>query len=77
MALATGCRAASRGRSSGDHCAALPGLNDGDDPSGYRLKDAVDYVVNEVHRLELDNVTLVAHSSVSNRSLFLGRTTAC
>ncbi|WP_040830057.1 alpha/beta fold hydrolase [Nocardia jiangxiensis] len=40
----------------------LPGLGDGDDPSGYRLRDAVDYIVDEVRRLELDNVTLVAHS---------------
>lgn len=40
----------------------LPGLGDGDDPSGYKLADAVDYVVNEVRRLELDKVTLVAHS---------------
>lgn len=40
----------------------LPGLNDGDDPSGYRLTDAVDYVVNEVRRLELPDVILVAHS---------------
>lgn len=40
----------------------LPGLGDGDDPSGYQLGDAVDYIVNEVRRLELDNVVLVAHS---------------
>ena len=40
----------------------LPGLGDGDDPSGFRLTHAVDYVVNEVRRLELDNVILVAHS---------------
>lgn len=40
----------------------LPGLGDGDDPSGYKLRDAVDYVVNEVRRLELDDVILVAHS---------------
>jgi pimeloyl-ACP methyl ester carboxylesterase len=40
----------------------LPGLGDGDDPSGHRLSDAVDYVVNQVRHLELDNVTFVAHS---------------
>ncbi|WP_233147912.1 alpha/beta fold hydrolase [Mycobacterium sp. IS-836] len=40
----------------------LPGLGDGDDPSGYRLRDAVHCVVNEVRRRELDNVILVAHS---------------
>jgi len=40
----------------------LPGLGDGDDPSGYRLRDAVHYVVNEVRRRELDKVILVAHS---------------
>jgi pimeloyl-ACP methyl ester carboxylesterase len=40
----------------------LPGLGDGDDPSGYELRDAVDYIVNEMLRLELDNVILVAHS---------------
>ena len=40
----------------------LPGLNDGDDASGYRLPDAVDYVVNEVRRLDLPDVILVAHS---------------
>lgn len=40
----------------------LPGLSDGDDPSGYRLKHAVDYVDSEVRRRELDDVILVAHS---------------
>lgn len=40
----------------------LPGLGDGDDPSGYTLRDAVRYVVNEVRGRELDNVILVAHS---------------
>jgi pimeloyl-ACP methyl ester carboxylesterase len=40
----------------------LPGLGDGDDPSGHRLSDAADYVVDEVRRLEVDNVMLVAHS---------------
>jgi pimeloyl-ACP methyl ester carboxylesterase len=40
----------------------LPGMGDGDDPSGYKLGDAVDYIVDEVRRLELDNVILVAHS---------------
>lgn len=40
----------------------LPGLGDGDDPSGHRLRDAVDYVVKEVCRLGLERVILVAHS---------------
>jgi len=44
----------------------LPGLNDGDDPSGYELQDAIDYIVNTVRRLEqdpeLESVILVAHS---------------
>lgn len=40
----------------------LPGLGGDDDPSGYQLRDAVDYVVNEVYRFELDHVILVAHS---------------
>jgi pimeloyl-ACP methyl ester carboxylesterase len=40
----------------------LPGLGDGDDPSGHRLQDAVDYIVDKVRRLELDNVILVSHS---------------
>jgi pimeloyl-ACP methyl ester carboxylesterase len=40
----------------------LPGLNDGDDPSGYRLENAVDYIADEVRRRGLGNVVLVAHS---------------
>ncbi|MDT5148120.1 MAG: hypothetical protein QOC58_2765 [Mycobacterium sp.] len=40
----------------------LPGMNDGDDPSGYRLQDAVDYIAREVRRLTPGNVVLVAHS---------------
>jgi pimeloyl-ACP methyl ester carboxylesterase len=40
----------------------LPGMNDGDDPSGYRLQDAVDYISHEVRRLESGTVVLVAHS---------------
>lgn len=40
----------------------LPGLRHGDDPTGYRLKDAVDYIVTEVRRHPYDNVILVAHS---------------
>ncbi|OBI79985.1 alpha/beta hydrolase [Mycobacterium sp. 1245805.9] len=40
----------------------LPGLGDGDDPSGYQLRDAVDYIVDEVCRRELDDVILAAHS---------------
>jgi pimeloyl-ACP methyl ester carboxylesterase len=40
----------------------LPGMNDGDDPSGYQLRDAIDYIAHEVRRLESGNVVLVAHS---------------
>jgi pimeloyl-ACP methyl ester carboxylesterase len=40
----------------------LPGLGDGDDPSGCKLEDAVDYIINEVSARGLDNVILVAHS---------------
>lgn len=40
----------------------LPGMNDGDDPSGYRLQDAVDYIAHEVRLLEAGTVVLVAHS---------------
>jgi pimeloyl-ACP methyl ester carboxylesterase len=40
----------------------LPGLGDGDDTSGHKLRDAVEYIVAQVRRLELDNVILVAHS---------------
>lgn len=40
----------------------LPGMNDGDDPSGYRLQDAVDYIAHEVRRLESGTVVMVAHS---------------
>jgi pimeloyl-ACP methyl ester carboxylesterase len=43
-------------------CLTLPGLGDGDDPSGLGLEDAVDHVVSEVERLGLPEVTLVAHS---------------
>ncbi|WP_145013853.1 alpha/beta fold hydrolase [Mycobacterium marseillense] len=55
---------AERVRASGHQAITLtlPGLNDGDNPSGYRLKDAVDFVVTEVHRLEVANAILVAHS---------------
>ncbi|MCV7409262.1 alpha/beta hydrolase [Mycobacterium florentinum] len=41
----------------------LPGMNDGDDPSRrYRLQDAIEYIVDQVRRLESGNVVLVAHS---------------
>jgi pimeloyl-ACP methyl ester carboxylesterase len=43
-------------------CLTLPGMGDGDDPAGLRLKDAVDHVVSEVERLDLADVTLVGHS---------------
>lgn len=55
---------AERLRSAGHRAIALtlPGMNDGDDPSGYRLQDAVDYIAHEVVRLEPGKVILVAHS---------------
>lgn len=40
----------------------LPGLSDGDDPAGYKLCDAVDYIVDEVRQLKFDKVILVPHS---------------
>jgi pimeloyl-ACP methyl ester carboxylesterase len=40
----------------------MPGLTDGDDPRGLRLQDAVDHIVSEVNRRDLQDVTLVAHS---------------
>jgi pimeloyl-ACP methyl ester carboxylesterase len=40
----------------------MPGLRDGDDRSGLRLRDAVDHIVSEVNRRDLQDVTLVAHS---------------
>jgi pimeloyl-ACP methyl ester carboxylesterase len=40
----------------------LPGMGDGDDPSDRRLQNAIQHIVDEVRRLELDEVTLVAHS---------------
>jgi pimeloyl-ACP methyl ester carboxylesterase len=43
-------------------CLTLPGLGDGDDPTGLRLQDAVDHVVGETERLNPGQVTLVGHS---------------
>ncbi|HTK62308.1 MAG TPA: alpha/beta hydrolase [Pseudonocardia sp.] len=40
----------------------MPGLADGSDPRGLVLGDAVAHVVGEVTRLDLRDVTLVAHS---------------
>ncbi|GGK69781.1 salicylate esterase [Sphaerisporangium melleum] len=40
----------------------LPGLADGDDPTGLRLSDAVDHVVNKVEGLDHTDVVLVSHS---------------
>ena len=40
----------------------LPGLADGDDRAGLRLRDAVDYLVDVVRRRDLTDVTLVGHS---------------
>jgi pimeloyl-ACP methyl ester carboxylesterase len=51
-------------RAAGHHALALtmPGLNDGDDPAGVRLRDAVDHVTDQVRRRDLTDVVLVAHS---------------
>lgn len=40
----------------------LPGMNDGDNPWGYRLRDANEYIAQEVRRLAPGNIILVAHS---------------
>lgn len=55
---------AERLRAAGHRAIALtlPGLGDGDDPSGRRLADAVNYVVDEIRRLQLDDVIFVGHS---------------
>lgn len=55
---------ARRLRAAGHRAVALtlPGLADGDDPRGLRLRDAVAHVVGEVERRDLTDVVLVAHS---------------
>jgi pimeloyl-ACP methyl ester carboxylesterase len=40
----------------------LPGLGDGDDPSGHRLSDAADHIVETVLARGLTDVVLVGHS---------------
>ncbi|OBI53276.1 alpha/beta fold hydrolase [Mycobacterium sp. E796] len=40
----------------------LPGMNDGDNPWGYELRDAIEYIAHQVRRLAPGNVILVAHS---------------
>jgi pimeloyl-ACP methyl ester carboxylesterase len=40
----------------------LPGLGDGDDPSGHQLQDAIDHVVAALKHTDADRVTLVGHS---------------
>ncbi|MET0188972.1 MAG: alpha/beta hydrolase [Pseudonocardia sediminis] len=40
----------------------LPGLHDGEDPTGLHLSDTVDAVVNLVEGADLSDVTLVGHS---------------
>jgi pimeloyl-ACP methyl ester carboxylesterase len=40
----------------------LPGLAMGDDPTGLRLTNAVDYIVREVEQRDLHDVVLVGHS---------------
>ncbi len=44
------------------HTPTLPGLADGDDPTGLHLSDVVDAVVSHVERHDLVDVTLVGHS---------------
>ena len=40
----------------------LPGLAMGDDPTGLRLQDAVDHIVEQIERRDLHDVVLVGHS---------------
>jgi pimeloyl-ACP methyl ester carboxylesterase len=40
----------------------LPGLADGDDPSGWHLSDAVDFLVDLIEGSDLTDVALVGHS---------------
>jgi pimeloyl-ACP methyl ester carboxylesterase len=44
------------------HALTLPGLAMGDDPTGLRLADAVNHIVNEVEGRDLRDVVLVGHS---------------
>lgn len=55
---------AQRLRAAGHRAIALtlPGMGDGEDPSGYQLHDAVAYIARQVGRLECGTVVLVAHS---------------
>ncbi|MFI5843794.1 alpha/beta fold hydrolase [Catenuloplanes sp. NPDC051500] len=46
----------------GVHALTLPGLAMGDDPSGLRLTDAIEYIVREVERRDLTDIVLVGHS---------------
>jgi pimeloyl-ACP methyl ester carboxylesterase len=43
-------------------CPIMPGLADGDDPTGLGLQDAVDHLVGEAERLDLNPMILVGHS---------------
>jgi pimeloyl-ACP methyl ester carboxylesterase len=57
-------RVAQRLRATGHRVVSLtmPGLSDGDDPRRPRLADAVDYLVDQLERRDLREVTLVGHS---------------
>lgn len=54
---------AQRLRAAGHRAVSLtmPGLRDGDDPGELRLTDAVDYLVDQLERRDLREVTLVGH----------------
>ncbi|WP_127509337.1 alpha/beta fold hydrolase [Actinoplanes solisilvae] len=55
---------AQRLRAAGHHAITLtmPGLGDGDDPRGHRLRDAVDHIVRVVEERDLTDVVLLCHS---------------
>ncbi|MEV4604976.1 alpha/beta fold hydrolase [Amycolatopsis sp. NPDC049253] len=60
---------AQRLRAAGHRAVALtlPGLNDGDNPEGLRLQDAVDYVVAQVKPIGVSDVIMVATAGAASR----------